>query len=648
MIRARFGPAVAAACLAATIVVAAQQTPVFRTGVQYVAVDVVVTDGDDRPIRDLTKDDFEIVDRGRAQSITDFRFVNIPAAGTDLADLRAMPPASDVASNTGTSPDSRLFVMIVDTLHTLESEIIPMRQVITEFIRTISPMDEVAIIYPNRSDLGTNFTTDRQRMLKAMDDLRAAGGFAVDALGRTSSGLRGGRDAHLYGRALAFTFTQVANALAGSPHPRRAIIYAGAGSPLNVTDGDRADLVVRDEMLAAYRAAREANVPIYALDPRGMVQPADALRGGIGAIGGLGNASLGGVQGGLNNQKNNLYVAAINTGGRAFVDQSNTVKAMEAIVTENGSFYLLGFYPDPTPQFDRFNDIEVKVKRPGLKVRARAGYHAAARADTATLVDARLASAMTSALDVRGMALRAVAAPLLPTGNVMRTAVTMHVTYPTGVADDAPFDSIRYQILALDGDGKVKASTERSYAVRPPRSERESVALVINDVIDLPPQPLTLRVGVASRALGRAGTVQMPVDAPRPSESRIQMGGVVIGTPDSPQPPTLGADFIRAILPFQPTTRRTFTKRQTLRVFAPVFWRGRETVATVTITLEGTGVTLRREETLTVTQPVDGRRVTSIDTLVPLAQLSGEFTLTLEARVKDGQSAMRTVTFGVR
>ena len=52
--------------------IALQQTPVFRTGVDYVSVDVVVTDGNDVPVTDLKKEDFEIVDRGTPQVITDF------------------------------------------------------------------------------------------------------------------------------------------------------------------------------------------------------------------------------------------------------------------------------------------------------------------------------------------------------------------------------------------------------------------------------------------------------------------------------------------------------------------------------------------------------------------------------------------------
>ena len=64
-----------AAALAAT---SSAQQPVFRAGTDYVRVDVVVTDKNDRPITDLKKEDFEIVEHDRAQTIEDFEFVSVP------------------------------------------------------------------------------------------------------------------------------------------------------------------------------------------------------------------------------------------------------------------------------------------------------------------------------------------------------------------------------------------------------------------------------------------------------------------------------------------------------------------------------------------------------------------------------------------
>ena len=51
--------------------------PTFRTGVNIVRVDVIVTDDNGNPVTDLTKDEFEIVEDGKVQTIDLFRQVRI-------------------------------------------------------------------------------------------------------------------------------------------------------------------------------------------------------------------------------------------------------------------------------------------------------------------------------------------------------------------------------------------------------------------------------------------------------------------------------------------------------------------------------------------------------------------------------------------
>ena len=74
--------AIVAAIIGVSLVrpAAEQQQPAFRASTHYVAVDVVVTDRDDRPVTDLTREDFEIVEGGRRQAIVDFAFVRVPLA----------------------------------------------------------------------------------------------------------------------------------------------------------------------------------------------------------------------------------------------------------------------------------------------------------------------------------------------------------------------------------------------------------------------------------------------------------------------------------------------------------------------------------------------------------------------------------------
>jgi Ca-activated chloride channel family protein len=73
-----------------------------------------------------------------------------------------------------------------------------------------------------------------------------------------------------------------------------------------------------------------------------------------------------------------LTFMAEGTGGRTFLPTLGTEldKAFSEIVTELRTQYMLGFYPHGAPPAkDRFHKLEVRVRRPELRVSARNGYY---------------------------------------------------------------------------------------------------------------------------------------------------------------------------------------------------------------------------------------------------------------------------------
>jgi hypothetical protein len=58
--------------LAAPSFVGGQQAPTFRSSVNLILVDVTVRDGKGQPIRNLTANDFEILENGKPQTIVTF------------------------------------------------------------------------------------------------------------------------------------------------------------------------------------------------------------------------------------------------------------------------------------------------------------------------------------------------------------------------------------------------------------------------------------------------------------------------------------------------------------------------------------------------------------------------------------------------
>src|SRR5438477_6010068 len=66
---------------------------VIRINVNLVQVDAVVTDSKGRPVTDLTKDDFEVFQDKRPQTITAFSFINVrnPGVRTSRPTPNAQP-----------------------------------------------------------------------------------------------------------------------------------------------------------------------------------------------------------------------------------------------------------------------------------------------------------------------------------------------------------------------------------------------------------------------------------------------------------------------------------------------------------------------------------------------------------------------------
>src|SRR5690348_11453681 len=81
--------------------------PVFRSGVDSVTVDALVTDKSGRPITDLTAADFEVRESGRLQTIQAFKFVRIDDGRDDPAAASEISSFEDEKRETGRE-DNRL------------------------------------------------------------------------------------------------------------------------------------------------------------------------------------------------------------------------------------------------------------------------------------------------------------------------------------------------------------------------------------------------------------------------------------------------------------------------------------------------------------------------------------------------------------
>lgn len=79
----------------------------------------------------------------------------------------------------------------------------------------------------------------------------------------------------------------------------------------------------------------------------------------------------------LRNRLDTLRMLATNTDGIAIMGSNDLDTGLQRIADDLTSYYLLGYYSKNTKLDGRFRTLSVRVKRPGVNVRARRGYRAA-------------------------------------------------------------------------------------------------------------------------------------------------------------------------------------------------------------------------------------------------------------------------------
>ena len=383
---------------------AQQPPPVFRAGVNFVRVDVIVNDNKGEPVTNLTQADFEVLEDGKPQTIEQFRLIRV-----DGNPRPGEPPPRELRNRIDeeieiSKDDVRLFVLFFDDYHVRLGNSISVKEPLTRFVQTqIRPNDVVGIMYPLTPLDGITFTRNPATMISAIERFE---GRKFDYRPRNLF-------EEQYARAPSEIVEQIRNqvvmtALRGLSTPPRRAARGTQGDHLRQrrTDGDAAAAAARRR-----RVARSDEQPRRAQQPddRGE-QPArgDGRRSSRSRIctrrcatssprrtattprstrsipRGLTPFEFGIDEAvGPNQDRRTLQMTqdtlrslADETDGRAIVNRNDLLPGLAQIVTDSSYYYLLGYNSTLAPSDGKFHQITVRLKRRGLDVRARKGYWA--------------------------------------------------------------------------------------------------------------------------------------------------------------------------------------------------------------------------------------------------------------------------------
>jgi VWFA-related protein len=459
-----------------------QPPPTFRTEANYVRVDIYPTK-DDAPVTDLTQADFEILEGGAPQKIEQFERVVIKPAGPPDVRIEPNNVRESLAmAQSSRSRLIVLFLdtyhVEVDGSHNIR------KPLVDALDKLIGPDDLVAVMTPEMSARDITFArktttiegflarywtwgergrlnprdpedeqygycypnapppsdcSDQNGIAAEMIDRRHEK-ITIDALHDLVQVLRGIREERkailaitdgwlLYKSDMNLARPLKCHATPTGPtvgvDPRTGKLTTKdlpGGAPENKCEIDRMRLASIDDD-ADFRylldEANRANASFYPIDPRGLAgfdtplmrqdvpgppPPVVSLRA---------DAQM------LSSRLNSLRTLAEATDGLAIVGSNDLARGLQRVVTDLSSYYLIGYYS--TGKLDgKFHPISVRVKRPGVRVRARRGYMAATPATAATLARASSAKSATTVEPAEAAAAHAIEAAISPLSGYTR------------------------------------------------------------------------------------------------------------------------------------------------------------------------------------------------------------------------------------
>ena len=146
----------------------APQQPTFRVQVEAIEIDASVTDARGNVVTDLTRDDFEILENGKPQTITSFGLVNIPRVRAERPLFAANAIEPDVQSNN--QAEGRLYVIALDQVK--GQQILRTRRFVRRFLEQyFAPNDLGAVVFLGRADhsKAQGLTNNPRLLLQAVD-----------------------------------------------------------------------------------------------------------------------------------------------------------------------------------------------------------------------------------------------------------------------------------------------------------------------------------------------------------------------------------------------------------------------------------------------------------------------------------------------
>ena len=564
---------------------------VVRVETELVQVDAVVLDKKNQHVTDLKAEDFEIIEGGKPQPLDYCQYIAVESPVLAVTKGQRPSPAPPPRRE----DIKRVIVLVVDDLGLSTEGMALTKEALITFVDTQMGTADLVAVVRTGGGIGVleQLTTDKTLLRASIAQLRY-NGLAMQAKSprqiveeRTTAGYDPGsgelaqeslRRQVLVQQRLR-TLKAIARGLIPMPGRRSMVVFSNtmalryqtiAVDP-NAFDqpANEVDAGILHEMRDMTETASRAAVVIHVVDPRSAANVLtfrSEMSSGYRPRRRVDGSMMGASELPLEERRlresdkwddhAGLGRMADETGGTFQPGIADAPAALTRVMRDLEGYYLLGYAPRMLKDADdrrRYHELTVRVKRPGLRVRARKGYfgttdeerEGAAQASTDL---AATAGSPFAATDL-GVALTALFGHDGEKGSVLNT--TVHVDAERLTFAPQEDGSVRLELEVLTfafGDHGVEGETVARQVTLPLSTERAD--RLKRHGLDLEaslpvkrPGAYQVRAVVKDTASSRTGTTSRFLTVPDLEKRRPALSGITLTDPRVPPGGTLTYTF---------------------------------------------------------------------------------------------------------
>ncbi len=357
---------------------------VIRISVNLVQLDAVVTNKKGQQVTDLAAGDFELLQDGKPQAITNLSYVRLADPTEPALPLHPVKNPLDTAPEPPVklAPKQvrRTIALIVDDLNLSFVNIARVRQALATFVDQQMQPGDLAAIVRTSAGIGAlqEFTTDKRLLHAAIDRIRWTFVRDDDGIG----GLDPSQGA-VFAIGTLGAVRYVVNGLGQLPGRKSVVLFTDLIAGFS---GPRVNPQLLESMHRLIDTANRAAAVIYAIDPTGLETFQITAQEGVHRLGQpMIDKAARRAQAKFLAQAGLDYVVE-QTGGLFIYNDNDLRGAIHDVLEDQAGYYLIGYQPaagtfDPVTGRRLFHSVKLRVKRPGLTVRSRSGFFGVADSD---------------------------------------------------------------------------------------------------------------------------------------------------------------------------------------------------------------------------------------------------------------------------